>query len=71
MARVTFVVAFEHFVFFVNKFVSNMIPVLPGSLVTQMSRERLASKEHQFRDVKKDLIRQARLESYYDYTCPT
>ena len=71
MARVTFVVAFEHFVFLVNKFMSNMIPALPGTLVTQMSRERLASKEHQFRHVKRDIIRQARLESFYDYTCPT
>lgn len=73
MARMTFVIVFEHFVFLISKTMASIIPTCPPSLATQITREKMNRKDRKFTDAKnkQELIRQARLESFYNYTCST
>ena len=71
MARLTFVVVFEHLVFILIRIISNSIPSSPPSLTTQMTREKMCSRDLRFQDARQEMIRQARMESFYNYTCVT
>lgn len=58
-ARLAFIIAFEHAVIFVTKFLSFIIPDVPGDLKSEMEHEEQAAKEALLKQTGRKLIKHA------------